>query len=228
VQKRFWGAYGSLLSLLAWWILSPLMATVGICTTQCYVWESKPLLVRTLGQYLAGFGVFRAENPDDLYFGFGSFFWIIYFGLVLTVYALHHFQLQRGASSTGLLRFGYWVLLIGFVICALGDFTSYGIGAFSKIAWSYGFGVEVFSWIAVSLGSICYAIASLRLKLLPSWVAWLILLAGVLLPLTLLDFYLVAYAPNAQLLPVVHLWAAVGIYLLRQSPQSQAQLQPAV
>lgn len=222
-MQRLWGAYGALVSLVAWWILSPLMATVGICTTQCYVWETKPLLVRTLGQYLAGFGVFQAENPDDLYHGFGSFFWIVYVGLIFALQALHRLQIQRGAASTGLLRFGYRCTLIGLSLCTLGDLTSYGVGAFSKIAWSYGFGLEVLAWIAVSLGSICYAIASLRLKLLPSWLAWLILLAGVLLPFTLLDFYLVAYAPNAQLLPVVHLWAVVGLYLIAQARQPQTQ-----
>jgi hypothetical protein len=213
------GAAFAWLGLLWWAILAPFMATIGICESKkCFVWHDKPLVVRTVGQWLAQRGWFDGAVGDNLYFGYGRWFFVVYLCVALAVWAFW----RRKTPAGRLARAGFWLLFASLIISALGDFASYGVGGmgawigadYAKLAWSWGFGVEVIAWLGIVLSSLLLGIACWRV--LPRWLAMTIILGGLLMPVLLLDFWFMNYAPNTQTMPLVLAWAVIGGWMWRK------------
>jgi hypothetical protein len=208
------GAFASLLSGLAWLVLTPFMATIGICRGICLSWADQPLIIRTLGRIVAEQGWLSFAPADTLYFSYGRFFFLVYLLIIPGVIALQRAQLQKIAQPRQFAQRAYRVLLLSLLAAAIGDFTSYGIGQFSQAAWRYGFGVEVLAWLGIMLGMLFYGIAILRQHALHPVTGWLLVLAALLMPAAFFDRLLVQYSPNAQLLPFAVVWPVIGIHLL--------------
>jgi len=208
------GAVSSILSGLAWLALTPFMATIGICQGICTSWADKPLVIRTLGRAVAHRGWLSFASPDTLYFGYGRYFFLVYALIIPGLIALHRLQIQRHGPPNQLARRAYLLLLVSLMVAALGDFTSYGIGVFSELAWRFGFGAEVLAWLGVMLGSLLYGIVLMRQPAFHPATGWLLVIAALLMPATFFDRILVHYAPNAQLLPFALVWPTVGVVML--------------
>lgn len=212
------GAYASILSGFTWLMLTPFMATIGICQGNCPFWEGQPLVIRTLGRVAVDQGWLSLAAPDILYFRYGRFFFLVYVLIILGFIGLHHAHRQRVIQSHQLNHRAYVMLLVSLIIAAVGDFTSYGIGVSSQAAWRFGFGVEVVAWLGVMLGTLLYGITILLQHAFHPVMGWLLILAALLMPATFFDRFLVHYAPNAQLLPFAVVWPIVGVYLLSSRP----------
>lgn len=91
-NKMFWrwGELGAVFSLLIWLILTPFMATIWVYDGGRLVWEQKPLLVRTIGQWLADQGAFTFAAEEVVYHSYGRYFFLVYLLLIPTVMAVHH------------------------------------------------------------------------------------------------------------------------------------------
>ena len=74
--------------------------------------------------------------------------------------------------------------------------------------------VEVLSWLGIVAGSVLYGLALLRARSLPRWMAVLLILGGLLMPVMFLDRGLIMYMPNAQTLPLIVAWTVLGVSLI--------------
>ncbi len=212
LKSARWGGLGALLSGVIWVILTPLMATIGFCQGACPSWLDKPLVIRTLGPWLARRGLLTWASGEALYFAYGRFFFLVYLGIMAGVMGIH-IRARRG-QSTQFARLRYQLLLAALGIAALGDFFSYGVGVVSETAWRIGFMVEVLSWLGIVAGSVLYGLALLRARSLPPWMAVLLMLGGLLMPVMFLDRGLIMYMPNAQTLPLIVAWTILGVSLI--------------
>ncbi|HET9908718.1 MAG TPA: hypothetical protein VFQ23_18865 [Anaerolineales bacterium] len=208
------GAFASILSGVTWLLLTPFMATIGICQGACLYWQSQPLIVRTLGRAVANQGWLSFAEPETLYFSYGRYFFLVYVFMMLGLFALHRAHSQRVIQPHQLDRRAYIVLLSSLIIAAVGDFISYGIGVVSQAAWRGGFGLEAIAWLGIMLGAFLYGLVILRHQVFHPVIGLLLILVTVLLPVTFFDRSLIQYAPNAQLLPFAVVWPILGMYLL--------------
>lgn len=209
------GGVAAILTGLIWLVLTPFMATAGICDPACADWSTQPMVVRTVGRYLAERGAFDLAGGTSAYFAYGRFFPLVYLGLALGLAALHGRRARSAAPITPALRWSYRAALGGLVLAGLGDFASYVIGAWSPTAWSVGFGVEVLAWLVAAPGLMAYGLVALRDGAFPTWVGWAVVAAGVGIPLAFLDSGLIRYMPNRHLLVAALMWTALGVFLLR-------------
>ena len=205
-----------MLSGIIWLMVSPFMATIGLCNGICASWADKPLIIRAVGPWLAQQGWLSVAPGDVLYFTYGRYFVLVYVCIGLGLTGLHQLQTRYVQSVNRFTRFSYWLLLGSLLIAAGGDFVSYGMGVISPRAWRAGFGLEMFAWMGVIAGSVLYGIAMLRLHVLPPWTGWILMLGGILLPCMFFDRTFVMYWPNAQLLPYSFAWTILGGYQLLQ------------
>lgn len=213
-----WGGVASVGAALLCWLLSPMMVTIGLCHGVCGSWMRLSLFARLVAPYLTDWGLLAAD-PDVLYFAYGRWFCLVYVGLAIGVLGLHSLNTHSAPPPDRLTRYGFR-LLFGATLCAaFGDFLGYGIGVFSTWAWRNGFGIEVISWIGMLIGSLLYGAAILRVGRLPRWVGWLVIVAGLLLPLSFAIPELVGYAPNAQIMPYSLVWLVLGIFQIRAQRQ---------
>jgi hypothetical protein len=203
-----------MLSGIIWVLLSPFMATIGICDGICVSWADKPLIIRTVGPWLAQHGWLSFAPGNVLYFTYGRYFFLVYLSIGLGLIGLHQSQTRYVPSVDRFTRFSYRFLLCFLLIAAVCDFVSYGIGVLSTVAWSVGFGLEMLAWVGITAGSILYGIAMLRLRVMPYWTGWLLMIGAILLPCMFFDRTLVMYWPNAQLLPYSFAWTILGGYQL--------------
>lgn len=219
------GATAAILSGMVWLALTPFMATIGLCHGTCRgLWAQHPLIVRTLGRAVTEWGWIPEgrDTGDVLYFGYGRWFVVFYLLLIVALLALRRAQIAIKAPAGRLDYWGYRLLLASLILAALGDFASYGLGVFSRFLWSNGFGVEVFAWLGVMVGSVMYGAALIRQRVFHPIVGVSLIVSGLLMPLTILDRYLVVYAPNAQTLPLALAWTLIGVYLITLRSESAA------
>ena len=193
-------------------ILIPLMTTIGFCQGICPSWQDKPLVIKVFGPWLASEGLLTWAPGEELYFAYGRFFFLVYLDIVAGVMGI---QVGARAGQHGhFARRRYQVLLGALGIAALGDFLSYGVGARSELAWRFGFGVEVFSWLGVMAGSVTYGLALLRAPTFPPWMALLVIHGGLLMLVMFFDRSVIMYMPNAQTFPLVIAWMILGVRLI--------------
>lgn len=68
---RRWGGGTAVCSLIIWLILTPFMATIWVYNRGFLIGERQPLLIRTIGHWLAERGAFSFANEDVVYFSYG-------------------------------------------------------------------------------------------------------------------------------------------------------------
>src|SRR5690606_39951022 len=94
------GALGALAGVLAgvvWLVLTPFMATTWNCDGVCTEWGGQPLVVRTVGRWLAGLGAFSPPVTSDPDFDYGRFFPLFYLLAIVTLRS----EERRVGSVTG-------------------------------------------------------------------------------------------------------------------------------
>lgn len=233
VSRRSWrpsprlAAVAALTGLLVGLALTPFMATIWICSPTCGAWNDEPLVVRTLGRWITERGWLSGPSGDALYFGFGRWFFLVYVGILAAVMSFRGGQSRGAGKRVAPGAIPYWVLAGSLGIALFGDVMSYGVGAFWTIAWSAGFGVEVLSWLGVIVGSVWFGVSILRHRSAPAWVGWAIVLGGVMIPVGFFDRAVVQYMPNAQILPLAAIWAAIAVWRARADAQAPAAISPA-
>jgi hypothetical protein len=173
------------------------------------VWERQPLLVRTIGRWLADRGAFNFASDEVVYFSYGRFFFLVYLLLIPTLMACHA---RYGGENKGGQRW-YKLLLLALLAAGLADFVSYGLGIFSDALWSGGFGVEMVALLVVVVAMLGYGRSLLYQPHAPRWLGRLLILAALLVPLMLFEPFLAGYWPNSPVLPLVLGWAFVGLHL---------------
>ncbi len=207
-----WGGIGAVLGGILWAILTPLMATIGLCQGRCLLWQEQPLVIRMFGPWLASEGMLTWASGEDLYFAYGRFFFLVYLGIMAGVMGIH--AVAREGQYHNFARRRYQFLLSALGIAALGDFFSYGVGVISELSWQLGFGVEVLSWLGVVSGSVAYGLALLRARSVPPWMAIVVILGGMLMLGMFFDRSIIMYMPNAQTLPLALAWIILGTRLI--------------
>ncbi|HZW27868.1 MAG TPA: hypothetical protein VFF08_05415 [Trueperaceae bacterium] len=201
---------------IVWLVLTPFMSTTWNCDGVCADWSGQPLVVRTLGRWLADLGAFSPPVTSDPYWDYGRFFPLFYVLAVLTLAAFHRAQVRRaGRHALPLLRWSFLALLVGLVVSGTGDFAGYVLGRYVEPLWNVGWVVEFFAWLLVVPALVAYGVATLRQAVMPRWAGWALALAGVGMVLFGFDLWLVSYMPNAPLLPLAALCVALGAPLAR-------------
>lgn len=210
-NKMFWrwGEVGAVLSLIIWLILTPFMATIWVYDGGRLIWEQKPLLVRTIGQWLAEQGAFTFAAEEVVYHSYGRYFFLVYLLLIPTVMAVHH----RYATENKRHRRWYKILSYALLVAAVSDYVSYGLGIFSSFLWQMGFGLEMLALLVVIVASVFYGWACHQQANTPRWLGWLLIVSAILVPPMLFEPVLASYWPNSLVLPLVLAWAGIGVYL---------------
>jgi hypothetical protein len=209
-EKKRWGGATAVLSLIIWFILTPFMATIWVYNGGFLIWERKPLLVRTIGHWLAERGAFSFADEEVVYFSYGRYFFLVYLLLIPTLMALN------GRYNNGNKRHQRWykILLGALTVAGISDFVSYGLGIFSEILWRVGFGVEILALLVIIVATVGYGRSLLQQPLTPHWLGWLLIIAAILVPAMFFEQVLAGYWPNSPILPLVLAWAIVGVHLL--------------
>lgn len=219
-----WGGGTAVFSLGIWLILTPFMATIWVYNNGYLIWERQPLLVRTIGQWLAEQGAFDFAPEEVVYFSYGRYFFLVYLLLIPTLMALNG---RYSNGNKGQQRW-YKILLGALTVAGISDFVSYGLGIFSEILWRVGFGVEILALLVIIVATVGYGRSLLQQPLTPHWLGWLLIIAAILVPAMFFEKFLTAYWPNSPVLPLVLAWAIVGVYLLfhQQLPDSNGNTSP--
>lgn len=208
-MNRSLGGLTAVLSLIIWCILTPFMATIWVLGNGYMVWEQKPLLVRTIGQWLAAQGAFSFAEQEVVYFSYGRYFFLVYLLLIPTLMAFHkHF----GCEDKGCRRW-YKILLYALIIAGISDFVSYGLGIFAQFLWQAGFMVELLALATVVVANLFYGRSLLQKPINPRWPGWLLIVAAILVLPMFFERFLSAYWPNSPVLPLVLAWSVIGVYL---------------
>lgn len=205
-----WGRGAAILSLVAWLIITPFMATVWVYGGGgLIIWERQPLLVRTIGRWLAERGAFSFAANEVVYFSYGRYFFLVYLLLIPTLMACHA---RYGGEDKGRQRW-YKLLLFALLTASIADFVSYGLGIFSDVLWNGGFAVEMVAFLVIVVAMLGYGRSLLHQPHAPRWLGRLLILAALLMPLMLFEPFLAAYLPNSPVLPLVLAWAIIGFHL---------------
>jgi hypothetical protein len=186
------------------------MATIWVYNNGRLLWERQPLLVRTIGQWLAERGAFDFAPEEVVYFSYGRYFFLVYLLLIPTLIACHN---RYGGEAKGV-QTRYIILRYGMLVAGVGDFVSYGLGIFSEILWRAGFGVEILALLVIIMATVGYGRSLLQQPLTPRWLGWLLIIASILVPAMFFEKFLTAYWPNSPVLPLVLAWAIVGVHFL--------------
>lgn len=207
------GALAGVLAGVVWLVLTPFMATTWNCYGVCTEWGGQPLVVRTVGRWLAGLGAFSPPVTSDPYFDYGRFFPLFYLLAIVTLRAFHRAQARRASALRPLARWSFRAALAALVVGGLGDLAGYVVGRYVTAVWSAGWAVEALSWLLAVPALITYGAATLRQAAMPRWTGWALVVAGAGLVVFSFDFWLVAYMPNSPLLPLAATCSALGGHL---------------
>jgi hypothetical protein len=127
---------------------------------------------------------------------------------------------KREARTWGVM----WVALI---VAGVGDAVSYwGISLPDPIGhslWGGGFLVEILAWLVVWGATTAYGIMGIRLRVLPLWASVLLM---AIVPIGVLTLATVTtYVPNAVVVPLSIIWAAIGVWVLAAERRQRSILQ---
>ncbi len=204
-----WDELGAVFSLIIWLILTPFMATIWVYDGGRLIWNQQPLLVRTVGRWLAEQGAFAFAAEEVVYHSYGRYFFLVYLLLIPTLMAVHH----RYASENKRHRRWYKILSYALLLAAISDYVSYGLGIFSSFLWQMGFGLEMLALLVVIVASVFYGWGWQQQANTPRWLGWLLIVSAILVPPMFFERALTGYWPNSPVLPLVLAWAGIGVCL---------------
>ncbi len=142
-------------------------------------------------------------SPVAVYNTYGRIFNVVYLLLLPGVVSLH--ALQQAASD----RFESWavgVLVTGLVMSFIGVAGDYW-------ADGLGWGIELLGLLVLLVGTTLVGIASVRAKRIPTWSAWLLIIAG---PGAIVATLLIGHIPSGPTFLFACAWIVLGAILSRQ------------
>jgi len=114
---RHWREGTAVLSLIIWLILTPFMATIWVYDNGRFIiWERKPLLVRTIGQWLAEQGAFTFAAKEVVYFSYGRYFCLVYLLLIPTLMAWLWLPVLVGEAILTPWIWPIYAVLVGIIV----------------------------------------------------------------------------------------------------------------
>ena len=214
--------------------ITPFMAAVWAYEPGV-VWDDLSLLARTVGPTLESWGVLSfgavREMASDgtvlsesiAYEVYGKSFFLVYL-LMLPMVRYVHVRYRQSSDSK--LEGRTWrVLWVTLIVATVADAVSYwGIslpGQLGDSLWGGGFGVEILAVLVVLVASTVYGAVSIRLRVVPLWAS--VLLAAIIPVAVATLVGVTTYVPNAVVVPMSIIWAAVGVWVLA-TPQKQLAL----
>lgn len=233
-----WAAiFGTLIGLAitpfmaAVWAYEPVVWDTGVA------WYNGSLLNRTFGPTLESWGaltfgggaslaadgsIVYAWTPYEVY---GKVFFLVYLLMLPIVRYVH--GLHRDSATPKWERRTWRVLWVALILAAVGDAVSYWgqslPGQLGSSLWGGGFGAEILAMLVVLASTTVYGIVLIRLRRIPLWSSVLITLTfpiGIATLLAITD-----YLPNAIVVPMSMIWAAIGVWLLVR-PERQRAIDP--
>jgi hypothetical protein len=217
--------------------ITPFMAAVWAYEPGI-VWDDLSLLTRTVGPTLESWGVlsfgagktFAADGEilaeSTAYEVYGKAFFLVYLLMLPVVRYVHGLTKEQSGSKW---EARTWrVMWIGLIVAGVGDAVSYwGISLPDPVGhslWGGGFAIEILAMLVVMGATTVYGIVGLRLRVLPIWSS-LLLMAFV--PIAVLTVATVTtYAPNAVVVPLSIIWAAIGVWVLATERRQRSTPHP--
>ena len=201
------------------------------------VWDELSLLERTVGPTLESwgalsFGAGRVTAADGTilseatpYEVYGKAFFLVYLlmlPIVRYVHGLHGMRTQSKWEART-----WRVLWVSLIVAGVGDAVSYwGISLpdpTGHALWGGGFLVEILAMLVVLGATTVYGVVGLRLRVLPLWAS--VLLSAVV-PIGVMTVATVtAYVPNAVVVPISIIWAAIAIWVLATERRQHSTLE---
>ena len=215
--------------------ITPFMAAVWAYEPGI-VWDDLSLLTRTVGPTLESWGVlsfgagktFAADGEilaeSTAYEVYGKAFFLVYLLMLPVVRYLHGLAKEESGSKW---EARTWrVMWVGLIVAGVGDAVSYwGISLPDPVGhslWGGGFLVEILAMLVVMGATTVYGIVGIRLRVLPLWA---LLLLTAFVPIAVLTLATVsAYVPNAVVVPLSIIWAAIGVWVLATERSQHAPL----
>lgn len=222
-SSRFagWSAIAGALVGLA---ITPFMAAVWAYEPGV-VWDELSLLASTVGPTLESwgalsFGAAKVVAPDGTvvesfaYEVYGKAFFVVYL-LMLPIVRYVHVRFQQSSDSRWERRI-WRVLWVALIVATVADAVSYwGIslpGQVGQALWGGGFGVEILAVLVVLVSTTMYGLVSIRLRVVPLWASFLL---AAIIPIGIATLAgVTTYVPNAVVVPMSIIWAAVGAWVL--------------
>jgi hypothetical protein len=217
--------------------ITPFMAAVWAYEPGI-VWDDLSLLSKITGPTLESWGVlsfgagktFAADGEiltdGTAYEVFGKAFFLVYLLMLPVVRYVHGLSVERPGSKW---ETRTWrVMWVGLIVAGAGDAVSYwGISLPDPVGhslWGGGFLVEIFAMLVVMGATTVYGIVGLRLRVLPLWSS--LLLTG-FVPIAVMTLaFVTTYAPNAVVVPLSLIWAAIGVWVLVTQSRQHPALDP--
>lgn len=143
--------------------------------------------------------------------------------LVASLMMLYGFLALRARLEGNSLRVphrGLSVSLIGWLMFVVGLIGDYVMGdAFGSVLHDISFLIEVLGILVLLIGTLMTGLGTRRSNLMPSWLAWLLVLA---LPLGVVGLILISHIPSGPMLGVSLASIGVGYTLLSGAPVSES------
>jgi len=137
------------------------------------------------------------DSPTRLYSTYGRIFEVVYLLILPGVVGLH--AIQREASG----RFERWA----FGVLVSGLVTSFVGVAGDYWADGMGFGIELVGLLVLLVGTTLFGIATLRAKQVPTWSAWLLIIAG---PGAIVATWVIGHLPSGPTFLFACSWVVLG------------------
>ena len=203
-------------------LITPFMASVWEYG-YFVVWSNTPPVTRVFGPILESWGALSFGSGNLPYEVYGKTFVLVYLLMLPIVRYVH--VLQSPSATSAWERRTWRVLWIALIVAAVGDGLSYwGISLpepVGDVLWRGGFMVEVLAMLVVLISTTIYGIASIRLHVIPVWAAWLV---AATIPIGITSLVLLtSYLPNAVVVPMSIIWAAIGAWVLVSEPAATSR-----
>lgn len=192
-----WAGLAAVVGGLTAIILTPLFASAYYSAYPGH--DIPPFWVQPLKPALGALLTFA--SPEEVYTFYGRLFNLVYLFMLPAVFGLHY--LHRGAGTRAE-KWGFYLLVIGLLatfIGVAGDYWANGAGFF----------VELLGLIVLSIGAAVYGVATLSSKVIPHWLAWLLVAC---LPGVFVFMPLIGHIPSGPTFLFAASWLIVGYMLL--------------
>jgi hypothetical protein len=189
-------------------VLTPLATFAGFLAGPGRTYPEMPWarLVEPLVTPFLGFGA-----PEEVYATYGKAFFPVYLLFLIGLVSLH----ARISGRAGRLeRRGFQVALVGLAMNLIGNIGDYWLGeeVLHQPLWGISFVIgTLLGTLVYMVGSVLLGIAILRMRVLPRWSGWALILAPTLG--IVLGMWLVEHVPSAFVLPVGVGWMLLGYAL---------------
>lgn len=221
MSRMRWAGLAALLGGLLCVLLTPIQASI-------FSGADAPPLVLAAGPLLdlanRIHGTFGSRLDLDAYYLYGRMFFLVYLGVIAGLVGLHALQ-SRGIPRE---RLWFRVVLGGLSLALFGDVVAYwgGSGDISDSpVQGLEFTFEMLAVLVVLIGSVFYGRITLRGNVVPTWAAWLLVIAG---PAAIPVVFLTNYIPHGAVLPLSLAMAVVGYFLLTRGRRADWQMRSRV